>query len=318
MEINQDNNANLYELKTREALSIKPDDITLQYELSKILLEKKENKDEAKEILENLLDTNLRNKVLFQLGKLEMEDGNVISARYYFKNLLKTKNRSVTLFELGKLEKFSDNCEQSKNYFRQFLNERDSSSNKVKEFYALQYLLFLEIHDENYEEAYIIFQKILEHSEVKKISHKNLVQINLYLKYKLERLNEEDKEEMKNSYFFNQLQNYDEKRAIDHIKNHLDENNTKREHTIFLNSISIKKLYNEISLIIKILKPKTFNLCDKYILDYEYAIGEINGVKTNTIEIITFPNTNDIITMYPIISKEQDFIIPKTKKLKNK
>lgn len=288
-----------------------PEDINVKFKLAKTLSKKSETLQEARGLLQDLLDTKIRKFVMLELGKLEAKVGNTKAAKYYLLNLLSTKNRFDALLELGNIEKKNENFEEAIKYYSSIVNEKEISDNPSKEIYnsmALLQMIFIEIHRTNYEKAYLIFDKLLQCDEIVNISSKDLFQISFYLKYKLAKLS--DKDMSKNSYFIKQLLFYDEEETINHIKLHFDENNCKRKHTQFIPDLDLKLMYEQIKKIILNINPYDYSLCDKYVVDLNFIIGKVNNENTCTIKVITFSNTKNIITMYPIESRsceiEQD------------
>lgn len=278
-----------------------PEDINVKYKLAKTLLKKSETVQEARELLQDLLDTKIRKFAMLELGKLEAKSGNTKAAKYYLMNLLSTKNRFDALFELGNIEKKNGNFEESIKYYSSIINEKENSDNPSKDIYnsmALLQLIFIEIHRTNYEKAYLIFNKLLQCDEIVNSSSKDLFQIGFYLKYKLAKLSDEDMS--KNGYFIKQLLSYDEGETINHIKLHFDENNQKIKHTLFLPELDLKLLYEQTKNAILSAEPYDYSLCDKYVVDLNFMVGKINNQDTRMIKVITFSNTKHIITMYPI------------------
>lgn len=294
-------------IELRNLLLQNPKDINIKFKLAKTLLKKSETIQEAKELLQDLLDTNRRRSVMFELGKLEAKFGNKKAAKYYLTNLLSTKNRLDALIVLGDMEKKNKNLEEAIKYYSLIINEKDFSDNQKKEFYnlsALLQLVFIEIHRKDYEKAYLTFDKLLQCDEISSISSKDLFQIGFYLKYKLEKLSNKDIN--KNSYFIKQLLFYNEDETINHIKLHLDENSQKRKHTQFLPDLDLKLIYEQIKNTILDVNPYNFSLCDKYIINLDFIIGKVNNEDTSTIKVITFSNTKQIITMYPIKNRSYE------------
>lgn len=199
---------------------------------------------------------------------------------------------NVLKFELAKfLTRNKNTLTEGKKLYEELLNTNNKS-------YAMLELIFLEINNRHYKQAYSLFNELSKEEILKK----EYEHIKFYLEYKLGILPKSDKKI--NGYFYNQLTNYNENDTINHIKLHLDENGKKCEHTLYADGLNIDMLYSDIKIKIQNMNPNLFSLTDKYIIDYDYVIASVNGIDTNKIKVITFSNTKDIITMYPIISEK--------------
>ena len=84
-------------------------------------------------------------------------------------------------------------------------------------------------------------------------------------------------------------------------EHHLDENDFKRLHSVFFESTDIEDIFSSIERSISEAIPDQLNFTDKYKVDCGNVIGVNNGAETSCVEVVTFPNTKDIITMYPVI-----------------
>lgn len=292
-----------------------PNDLILKFELARLLIKNEDTKIEGKLLLEELLDTENKAYAMIELGKLKLEEENKKEARKYFLLALNTENKAYAMIELGKLELKEDNVEKSRYYLEEALNISNEEEKTLElgkldpkdKSFALMQLIYLEIKNKDYIKAYNYFEKLTDYSCLNK---NEIKEINFYLKYKLNLLTEEDKKNK--GYFCNQLLNYDEEKALEHIKLHLDENNCKRKHTIYNKTLNINIVFNDIKIRIYDMTPDLSTLVDKYIIEYDYIIGSINNIETNTLKVVTFSNTKNILTMYPIIKGSKKDIINKT------
>ena len=100
-------------------------------------------------------------------------------------------------------------------------------------------------------------------------------------------------------YFYSQMIDYNEEKAIEHIKLHLDENDEKQNHSIYTEDVNIEKLYEKAKIKITNINPSRVAILDKYIVECDNIIGKTNGEEVDCLQVITLPNTNNIITMYP-------------------
>ena len=196
--------------------------------------------------------------------------------------------------ELGKYELNEKKSEQAKEYFEKVL-----SNTRIKDkYFACLELIFLEIREENYEKAYELYEK-LKTMEYYELFKESLFQLEKYLEYKTNRI--KNPSNLSSLYFFSQMMDYDEDKAIEHIKLHLDENDNKEKHSKYYSDVDIAKLYHEARIRIKYINPVCIEILDKYILEFNMPIGKIENVETNTARVLTFPNSDEIVTMYPVI-----------------
>lgn len=305
----------LYILRTLE--KIDPNDPIIQFEIARCLIHMDEFRNDGKEILIELLDSDNRDYAMFELGKIELDQGNKVQAWIYFEELLNATNNEYAVLELGKLELEQGNKEGARKNFKLLLNTDNDeyamlelgklnvTENKFDK--TLSYFekineskivliekVYLNIRKNNYEEAYKIFKannfkSILDIGQISQIRN--------YLKYQLRLIN---KEELPSGYFYSQLTNYDEDSTLEHIKLHLDENDNKRIHSTYDKYVNINIVYEDVKYRILDINPTCCSIVDKYIVDYDYTVAKIDGCLTDKLEIVTLPNTKKIITMYPI------------------
>jgi len=244
-------------------------------------------------ILERLHELEPEDRIIkFELTKLLVKKETTVKrGKKYFEELLKTPNRNYALLELGKLEVSEGNIEKARTYFEELLNTPSRN-------YALLELLFLSIKQTNYLEAYTWLEIIVEERDVSIVSIKD---ISFYLKYKMNWLTEKEKKEA-TSYFQKQLMDYDEEKAIEHIQLHLDENNQKKLHSVFDDSINLQEVFDLAKVKITYINPNRTTFIDKYKLKLDQTIGQYKEKDTDCIEVITFPNEKNILTMYSIHS----------------
>ena len=168
-------------------------------------------------------------------------------------------------------------------------------------------MVFLDIKENNYFDAYDRFKYISNDT----IFKNHYFDLKILLEYKLGIINQSDV--LSQDYYISQLFNYDEVYALDHISRHLDENNNKIKHTLFNSDIDLKNLFYYVREQINYLNPVEISNVHKYIVECEFYVSTINGISTKHIKVVTLPNTNNILTMYPISYNEKNS--GKTKKL---
>lgn len=276
-----------------------------EYERAKKLIDEA-NYKEAEKILKKLHQQEPTSSLLkYELGHLWIISGkDPERGEKYLSKLLDYSNQATQTkaqLDLGKYELSKNNKEKAREYYEQILK---SNRNKEKA-YALMELVFIEIREENYQKAYELLQ------EVEKISNdvtseNEFYQTKKYIEYKLGILN--NIEELKKSYFYSQMINYDEDKAIDHIKLHLDDKVKDKVHSVFLDSVNVEELYHEARIKIGYLNPNILHFADRYVLKYDSPIGIFGDSYTNNAQIVAFPNTNDIITMYPTYNEKSNKI----------
>ena len=256
----------------------------------------KEN--EAEKSFKELLNTQSRTYALLELGRLYESVGKENEAEKCFKELINigsSKDRSYAMLELGRLYASNGNEELARKIFLEILTLENNE-------YAIKQLIYLDIKNNNLEEILDLLMKL-------SIQDKEYYEIKTYVLYKLGKT---EQIEAKN-YYTQQLMNYDEYAALEHIKKHLDENENKRLHTVFDSSIDLQQLFEQAKEKIKVINPTAFTIVEKYIICFEETIGISEGEKVKTIEVVTIPHTKNIITMYPIkvtnLEKEKQFKI---------
>lgn len=127
----------------------------IAFEYAKLLLEKKKNEEavkETKEILISLLKTTNWAYAAHQLGKLELDIGNINQARYYFEILKikgKTKDKNYAILELAKLEYNIGNIETARKNYLYLINNGNSNDKNC----AILELAKLEFYQGNNNEA---------------------------------------------------------------------------------------------------------------------------------------------------------------------
>ena len=250
------------------------------------------NNVKAREYFEQLLNKQNRTYAMLELGRLEVSEGNNVKAREYFEQLLNTQNRTYAALELGRLEVSEGNNVKAREYFEQLLN----TQNRI---YAMHELIFLNIKEGQYLEAY----KMFKNGGYKKLERGESYHLDIFLKYKLGII---EYEQISNKdYHIRQLFNYDVSSALEHITKHLDEDDKKIKHTVFNQDVNLEELFNYSRKQIKYLNPIEISTSHKYILDCEQEIATIDGYSTRRLKVVTIPNTDHILTMYPVRTYEK-------------
>ena len=282
--------------------------------------------DEAKEIFLSLLNTELSINSKNELAKLYMDIGELYKSYDLLKELYDTSNGQYGIYELATLYYYKgnynksleilNNAKKNNNYNPYFdfliakvlvsLNDIDEAKKifnkllktKIKDK-ALSELLFIDIHNEEYAEAYEKFNSM-------NLKFDNIDQVEIFLKYKLNLEIEDNK-----SYFYNQLHNYSKERLKEKMNSSYYNKEADKIKSKFI--IDVIELYNSIN--IDKIDPVSRTLFDKYIIDFNYIIGEVNDNKTSKLSVITLPNSKNILLYYPI---SMEYCNSKEKQLINK
>lgn len=263
------------------------------------------------EILQYSYDDKDRNYALLELGIIESKYGDKNKARKNFVEILKKadnrKDKNHALLELGRLEAELGNIEEAKTYFNQLIKKNKNSKNEIEKntaWYAERLLITLLFKTEEYKPLVELINK----NDVKIKSY-----ILIYVSKLINMYFNIPYEEIEYGYTINQILDYDEYVALDHI---LDGHDLGSDGTIFNPNIDIYKLFNDIQ---KQLTPK--NKINKLIFNDIYIIYYPNiGINNqNYLRVVTLPNTKNILTMYPISNKNDiidDDYIEENKKVK--
>lgn len=212
-------------------------------------------------------------------------------AEKYFRKIIKDDGviAPVARVELGRILLCKKEYEEARENF-----EKATDSKKTK-FYALSELLYLCIREEKYEEAKKIYDYLKRNGYWGATRNS---QIETYIGYKLGKFR--DPRSFENYYFGIQLLDYSDERTIEHLKLHLDEDDDKPIHSTYLDSVDIDEVYNSSKIRITGINPSSISIVDKYILSFDKPIGIINQEETDAVSVVTFPNTCDILSMYPV------------------
>lgn len=203
------------------------------------------------------------------------------------------------------LEKYPEDYVLKKQLSRILIFERNYEQARLileslEEKYIFKKLvkLYIKLNDEEklfdfYNKYYIDENKVdFKHLD------SNYYQVQMYLKNKFDKLYNPNLDEI--SYFERQLINYDEKIAIEHIKQSHYLNNV--EKSTFSEEIDIDFLFYQIKeYIVKNMNKgllKRPNI-DNYLFYYPHCGRSSENIICDYIEVCTFTNTSNILTMYP-------------------
>ena len=285
--------------------------------------QKKENYKQAKICYESILKGNnkFKPRATFELGRIYACTGNSKKAKDLFEKVINQEDKDRTdfaLYELAELYMREGNTKQAMENLKKMLYSNNPASKKYAKIklahlfanigeykmaenilvnllkremcdYAVRQLIFLYLKINNIEEAFKIFKMLPRGT---KYYH----DIKAYVYYKLGK----SKETFLDSYYRKQLVAYSEQLTLEHINEHLFEYEGKSIHTLFNSDINMENLLQEVKEKIKEENPIECTLVEKYIIQCEEEIAVIDGEKVKTIEVVTIPDTKNILTMYPI------------------
>jgi len=159
--------------------------------------------------------------------------------------------------------------------------------------YSITELYYLYYHLNMYKEALELLPTMYELDTINKYSLA-LTELVMKTSMGIDMKFTEDRDE----YIKNQIRNYDEEKTFEHLKHHTVLNGKK---SVFANNINLNYLYEIIKE--NINNSQKANV--KEILEVHYFlirnIGKTNyGYNCDYIKVIVIPNTNKIISMYPV------------------
>ena len=203
--------------------------------------------------------------------------------------VLKSKDKDLAILELVALKNSQKDYETAKKYLEK-IEDREALNNNI-------YLqkLYIAIREKNFDEALTYCKEI---NPSKEISSSKLDDIEYFLKMKIGIIKKK-KDFYEKGYFLNQLENYNEGWALEHIKLHLDVNENKKKHNVFDENIEVNDLYRKTKAHIHNINPNIVKLVDKYIIRHDMPIGNCSLRNTYGLMVITSPNSKNILTMYP-------------------
>lgn len=286
-------------------LKLDPKDDYALYEIGKIEYVLG-NFESAKNYFEKVLE--FRNDVLttFQLAKTEYKLGNASKARIYYKALSKTvlddEIRPYALLELARLEACEGNIYEARKIFTSLAVEE-------KDDYAYGLLALMEYKAGNYLEALKIVNHELKNN--KPVEPKLILdlskKLNIFFDY--------DYNNISLTYRNKQILDYDEESAINHI---IERHFNGQDKSNFNKELDPYQLFMEAKILLAPEnKVKYLAYNDVYIIPYS-NIGEYGE---EYLQVVTLPNTRDIITMYPLITEidvEDEELVETKKKISKK
>lgn len=264
-----------------------PHDKSIAGLLADILIKTDRIFDVEEELLYSLIKNDTITRLHFARRLILLGDKK--EAERHINIVLKSKDKDLALLELGALKTSQKDYQLAKKYLEKIVDTQ-GFNNDIN----LQNL-YIAIREKNYEEALKYTQKI---TPSKEISSNRLDDIEYFLKMKIGIIKKKNNFYEK-GYFLNQLENYHEGWALEHIKLHLDVNEKKKKHNVFDENIEVNDLYRKTKTHIRNINPNMVTLVDKYVIKHEIPIGNCSLKNTYGLMVITPPNSKNILTMYP-------------------
>lgn len=202
------------------------------------------------------------------------------------------KHRS--LVELGKQAKLDGDYDTARYFFEEMVK-----TDKLASIYAILELINLDLLENKLDEAYKLLQENYTRL-MNVIDNKVITNTDFYIRYKLGILKDD---EDKSKYYKRNLIKYSQNDIINHIKRHTNSFNGKKIHSQFSENIDIYVLLSNAKKLISDINPSYSTSVDIYYVDYGEVVGNVNDEETTYLEIVTYINTKNILTIYPI-SKE--------------
>ena len=240
--------------------------------------------------------------VLFELASILLRQGINVSEALYTFALIKDKcNQNSIENELGSYYLRKGNFEKAEDSFKTILHRNPS---EIETCYGLHGLIKIYVHQDKWEDALRCFDRLAIVSELVDYKLSHFSNVRFLLLYKNDYIN--GKEKMDN-YFERQLVDYDKEETIKHIKRHLEKLNSdgtkfKTYHSVFSSETNMEELYDYVLEKITDMKPSSYDIVDYYKIDIKEKIGETYSNKeTECVEIVTIPNTKQILSIYPVL-----------------
>ncbi len=212
-----------------------------------------------------------------------------------FRNSLDSEN---LILEMARLESCLGNYEVAINYFMKLNKKKDTKN----------YNLFLiNLRMKKLDEA----RKFLELS--KEGTHKGKYSDNML--EKIMEIFEGNRKEITGYTIKNFVEGYAPQEVFKHISMHKEKNETKKIHSVFNKAVDISSLLKEVGDSIQNKIPAFIDITDSYIVDVGRLIGSVMEYNTSKIQVVTLPESKEIINMYPSLSADRLVSLPDTKDL---
>jgi len=263
-------------------INLEPNNILGKFELAKLEFNMG-NFDVAKTILEELVEKYNDRYAKLELARLHFIKGNYKFSVKLLEDLAYKHNDHAAKLELGKISYYFNEIDIAISFFEELSDVNYSFVTKAK---ACEYLTIIYIKENKLNIAFKYFKKLLDMNAL--IDDELLVYICQKLNIFTERL-----ADVKINYMTSQVIEYDEYNLFDYVIN--CDKGFLREEDVYNKYHDIKKhLTPE-------YKENLLQLNDVYNIPY-YDIGENSDI----LRVITLPNSNNIVSMYPLINENSE------------
>ena len=263
-------------------------------------------------------------RIYYELGTLLLRQGKDVSRGFYYLSLATNeRTKNAINFDIGIYYLYKGEFDKAKEKFESLLDQDDTY--KCYGYYGL---IRVYIHTEEFDKALDCFKKIDKLHVLANFEISHYHNLKFYLLFKN---NLEIDDSRADNYFRKQVINYSKESAIEHVKDHLKDSNSeelkpKRVHSVFEKGTDIEAIYDYCDLAIKDKKPSSYGIVDYYMINLDDKIGVTYSKKeTKYVEVMTIPNTKQILSIYPVYEKHVNKIAcqkeetkPKGKKKKYK
>jgi len=269
--------------------------------------------DKAYTLIKELYDTTKDTDALFDLVKLLLDIGDVERAKKYLED---ADYSEMKIYLFGLLNKYEGNYPEAIKYLEKLNHTIMEGDMHIELANVYEKMGDLKKENEELEKLYNTDKKyqakirIIKNAfgqndpELPKLissfdydrcnHHGDLLQFKRcvkYYKYINGQLNEEELE----NYSDKQLYNYSKERAISHINKRHASSGTLYKIADDINTVELYDYcINHLDILLR--RDDT----DVYLVEMPYDVSEQIGYKTNLLEVLTIPNTNNILTLYPV------------------
>ena len=280
--------------------NIYPHNHFIKFELAKLLVKFVETSELGKELLIDLLDSEYVsiNAILLELGKLENMKGNFEKGTSILEKAI-INNQDKDIFYLLSVLELSRSKIKLKEYetAEKLLNDNFLEECDKYDFeFGRMNLLILKIRQKDYQAAYHLFKQLVME---KSIPDEYISDLEFYLKKKL--LLQDNQRKLGNytgTYMSQQIFSYDWNRTLDHVEKHFSSECL--DFDMFKNLDFDDMIPSSLSM-----------LGDKYYVEIDESIFDLNGDSTNCIGLLTLANTSKIVSMFPADSNYCHYISKK-------
>lgn len=230
------------------------------------------------------------NETLYMLGEIYEKRYDKDLAKKYFEEIVNnnyTNYKYRAKLKLGEIEMENHNFKNAKKYFTDIIKNEKGD---VPSAYCC--LISIALREEDYDRCYELLEKIKILKDKKEIPEiYRLGRLEMYInKKKKNKLSS-----MPQGYLTKQIFNYKQEDAVDHIRRH----HVEVEPEQISKKINLEQMVEEVRIKIDTLKPSIKCLADEYVVKYN-KVGYVKGEETNYVKVVCIPETDSIITMYPV------------------